>query len=77
MSEICNSPYGAPTVFLFYSKFLPRFMRLALSYNFINALAKNSPQDCFLNARLQVPSSLAGKIKEQPTQVLVVLLWCE
>ena len=37
----------------------------------INALAKNSPQDCFLNARLQVPSSLAGKIKEQLTQVLV------
>ena len=54
MSEICNSPYGAPTVFLFYSKFLPRFIRLVLSYNFINALAKNSPPDCFLNARLQV-----------------------
>ncbi len=55
MSEICNSPYGAPTVFLFYSKFLPRFMRLALSYNFINALTKNSPPDCFLYARLRVP----------------------
>ncbi|WP_440448411.1 hypothetical protein, partial [Ruminococcus sp.] len=44
-------------------------MRLIHNQKIINALAKNSPQDCFLNARLQVPSSLAGKIKEQINKI--------
>ena len=39
-------------------------MRLVHSHTFINALPKNSPPDCFLNGRLQVPSSLACKIEK-------------
>ncbi|WP_443722707.1 hypothetical protein, partial [Ruminococcus sp.] len=42
------------TYFCFRKNFLPRLLRLVHSQSIINALAKNSPPDCFLNARLQV-----------------------
>ena len=40
-------------------------MRLAKIINIINALPKNSPQDCFLNGRLQVRYQFACKTKKQ------------
>lgn len=42
------------TYFCFRKNFLPRLLRLVHSQSIINALTKNSPADCFLNARLQV-----------------------
>ena len=39
-------------------------IRLVHRHTFINALPKNSPPDCFLNGRFQVPSSLACKIEK-------------
>ena len=59
---------------MFYSKFLPRFMRLALSYNFINALAKNSPPDCFLYARLRVLLSLCLYNKKEHRKVFFFMV---
>lgn len=40
--------------------------------------AKNSPQDCFLNGRLQVPSHrLTVKIKSSQHKCVNCFLWCE
>ena len=44
---------------LLYVKLPSSPMRLVHRQSVINALPKNSPLDCFLNGRFQVPSSLA------------------
>ena len=63
---------------LLYVKLPSSPMRLVHRHTFINALPKNSPPDCFLNGRLQVPSQrLTVKIKSSQHKCVNCFLWCE
>ena len=57
-------------------KHLPRLLRsLSVKNVIICALAENSPQDCFFNARLRISPSLFGLLNIKKTPILDVFFY--